>query len=149
MGAFDSAWDLLKGRSSGGVRKPGGLRRFESYVGHGDNAQDRRELGMRLRRQARLSGTFPTGKQQESQQPQSIVDRGISVDDSSFAEIKRQAAQAQKQKDNHLQNLKQTDPEAYQKYLMEMSMGVGAGAGVDTHAASMAEMLGSMRDGNQ
>ena len=140
MGAFNSAWDLLKGRSSGGVRKPGGLRRFERYVGQGENAQDRREQTNRAIR----SGTFTPEK---FQQP--AVDRGLQIDDSSFAEIKRQAAQAQRQKDNHLQNLKQTDPEAYQKYLMEMSMGVGAGAGVDTHAASMAEMLGSMKDGNQ
>jgi|9_EtaG_2_1085328.scaffolds.fasta_scaffold13845_3 hypothetical protein len=132
MDAFDSAWDLLKMRSSGGVRKPGAFRRYGRFVGDGENAQGRRDLSQR---------------NQQPQQP--VVDRGINVDDSSFAEIKRQAAQAQKQKDNHLQNLKQTDPEAYQKYLMEMSMGVGAGAGVDTHAASMAEMIGSMRDGNQ
>tara|TARA_R110002012_G_scaffold146338_1_gene304598 strand:+ start:242 stop:640 length:399 start_codon:yes stop_codon:yes gene_type:complete len=132
MGAFDSAWDLLKMRSSGGVRKPGGLRRFERFVGQGENAQERRD-GM--------------NRNMPPQQP--VQDRGISVDDSSFAEIKRQAAQAQRQKDNHLQNLKQTDPEAYQKYLMEMSMGVGAGAGVDTHASSMAEMLNSMKEGNQ
>ena len=119
MGAFDSAWDLLKARSSGGVRKPGGFRRFNR----------------------------PAPTPQPPQQP--IEDRGMRVDDSSFAEIKRQAAQAQRQKDNHLQNLKQNDPEAYQKYLMEMSMGVGAGAGADTHASNMAEMINSMKEGNQ
>lgn len=119
MGAFDSAWDLLKMRSSGGVRRPGAFRRFNR----------------------------PAPTPQPPQQP--VDDRGIRVDESSLAEIKRQAAQAQRQKENHLQNLKQTDPEAYQKYLMEMSMGVGAGSGADGLASNMAEMIGSMRDGNQ
>ena len=112
MSAFDEAWDLLKMRSSGGVRAP-----------------------------ARVKRPMPRAAQQRQQA--SMADSGVNIDQESLNMLRNQASQARMAQSRHLEQLKRTDPEAYQKYLTEMAMGVGAG-GSDVQGQTIADALEGM-----
>ncbi len=57
--------------------------------------------------------------------------------------LRNQTNQARMAQTRHLEQLKRTDPEAYQKYLTEMAMGVGAG-GSEVQGQTIADALGGM-----
>ena len=112
MGAFDEAWELLKMRSSGGVRKPMPMKR-------------------------------PMRRDMAAKPEEPMADTGINIDQESLNMLRNQANQARMAQTRHLEQLKRTDPEAYQKYLTEMAMGVGAG-GSDVQGQTIADALGGM-----
>tara|TARA_R100001510_G_C7609736_1_gene173677 strand:+ start:499 stop:918 length:420 start_codon:yes stop_codon:yes gene_type:complete len=136
MSAFDEAWELLKMRSSGGVRKPPPITRrrmTSSKTTHG-GVFPRPTFGP-------LTGGFPERGTRSGQQP--APDTDISIDQESLNMLRNQTNQARMAQTRHLEQLKRTDPEAYQKYLTEMAMGVGAG-GSEVQGQTIADALGGM-----
>ena len=109
---FDDAWDVIKGRSANPNKRIGGFkRRMPRQTTYGAPAAEPKttDLGM-----------------------------GLSVG-GDLDEMQRQANLARNEKMRHLENLKQTDPAAYQKYLLEQKYAPRDDA--QTHANSIADMM--------
>lgn len=109
---FGDAWDVLKGRSAAPPRRGGGFKR-------------------RVPRQTTDGAPAADPSKANS-------DMGMSVS-GDLEEMQRQANLARYEKQKHFENLKQTDPAAYQKYLLEQQYAPRDDA--QTHANSIADMM--------
>ena len=89
--AFDEAWDVLKGRSAAPPRRGTPFRR-------------------KFNKPAQTTDGAPAAP---------INSGGLSIDPQSLNLLQQQAKEARMEKLRHYEKLKQTDPEAYQKYLLE------------------------------
>ena len=87
--AFDEAWDVLKGRSAAPPRRGTPFRR-------------------KFNNRAQTTDGAPAAP-----------DSPVNIDQDSMNFLQEQARAAQLERIRHYQKLKQTDPEAYQKYLLE------------------------------
>lgn len=65
-------------------------------------------------------------------------DTQVNIDSGSLDAINEQARIARMEKLRHFENLKRTDPEAYQKYLLEQQYAPGQ---PDDHLSSVADMM--------
>jgi len=74
--------------------------------------------------------------------PAAPVDQQINVDPQSLGAIQEQARMARMEKLRHFEKLKQTDPEAYQKYLLEQQYAPQE----DDHLSSVADMMTNVKN---
>ena len=109
--AFDEAWDVLKGRSVAPPRRGNTFRR-----------------------------KFNRPTQTTDGAPAAPVVQQINVDPQSLGAIQEQARMARMDKLRHFEKLKRSDPEAYQKYLLEQQYAPQE----DDHLSSIADLMSNV-----